>query len=308
MSLLKKLDEQTTHRLQARTLIGRSRHCALRVRRPEVSGEHAVLRYADNTWAVRDLASRNGTLRNGTPVAPGEWVPLEEGDVIAFGHPDNRFRLVDASPPVAAALPVDGGEPVEAVEGLLLLPDEHSPEATVHRDADGQWVLDDGDALRPVHDGTLIELGGRGWTLFLPEGVVSTAQAAALRPTLDVVRLRFEVSRDEEHVRLTAFHGDRPIELGDRAHHYTLLTLARLRLEDQGLPDAEQGWVDQPRLLRMLAIDPSKLNLDVFRARRQLADAGIGGAAALVERRTYPRQLRFGVVAVEVTPLGDADS
>ena len=50
----------------------------------------------------------------------------------------------------------------------------------------------------------------------------------------------------------------------------------------------------------MLRLPRSQVNLQVFRARKQLAEAGVGNAAALVERRQGSQQLRFGIDAIEV--------
>ena len=61
------------------------------------------------------------------------------------------------------------------------------------------------------------------------------------------------------------------VPLGARSHHYLLLTLARMRLKDveRGEPAATAGWVDQEELGRLLQFSPERLNLDIFRARRQ---------------------------------------
>jgi hypothetical protein len=83
-----------------------------------------------------------------------------------------------------------------------------------------------------------------------------------------------------------------------RAHSYVLLTLARLRLEDQAkqeLPPTSHGWVDQDHLVKLLATTRSRLALDVYRARIQFAEAGLHDAAMIVERRTSSRELRIGV-------------
>jgi hypothetical protein len=47
--------------------------------------------------------------------------------------------------------------------------------------------------------------------------------------------------------------------------------------------------------------DASRINLDVYRARRQLIDAGIPNGHQLIERRARTRQLRLGVMRIVVT-------
>src|SRR5690606_3151744 len=125
---------------------------------------------------------------------------------------------------------------------------------------------------------------------------------------VDRIGLRFAVSRDEEHVELTVLAPGGDIDLGSRAHHYVLLTLARARERDAAQASAadserSHGWVHQEDLARMLQMDEQHLNVAVYRCRRQLAEAGIGGAASIIERRTGARQLRIGVERIEIATI-----
>jgi FHA domain len=53
---------------------------------PGVSRLHAVLlKAADGSWSVVDPGSANGTLVNGTEIAPDKLVPLRDGDRIHLG-------------------------------------------------------------------------------------------------------------------------------------------------------------------------------------------------------------------------------
>jgi hypothetical protein len=52
--------------------------------------------------------------------------------------------------------------------------------------------------------------------------------------------------------------------------------------------------------MKKLATDANTFGVDVFWARRQLLDAGVEGAAQIVERRSLSRQLRIGVANLEV--------
>ena len=88
-----------------------------------------------------------------------------------------------------------------------------------------------------------------------------------------------------------------------RTFHYTLLTLARARLEDADQIETERGWRYGPDLARSLGVDEALLSLHVFRARRLLGELGIGRPAGLVERRSGNRTLRIGVSRLEVAPL-----
>ena len=53
---------------------------------PGISRLHAVLIAApDDSWAVLDPGSANGTLLNGTEIAIGDQIPLHDGDRINLG-------------------------------------------------------------------------------------------------------------------------------------------------------------------------------------------------------------------------------
>jgi hypothetical protein len=114
--------------------------------------------------------------------------------------------------------------------------------------------------------------------------------------------LSFAVSLDEEHVCVGLSDGQHQLDLGERTHHYTLLTLARLRLADakRRLDSHTQGWVDIERLAKMLGIEETHLNIQIFRLRKQLAQALPPGSQLpdLIERRRG--SLRFGSIGFRI--------
>ena len=65
-----------------------------------ISREHAEIAPENGRWIVRDLGSREGTLRNHEPVG-AEGVPLGDGDELVFGHVATFDVHIDAD---AAAL------------------------------------------------------------------------------------------------------------------------------------------------------------------------------------------------------------
>ncbi len=285
--------------LPASSLIGRSRTCVVRLPELEVSGEHAMLRWKDGIWELQDLHSRNGTFVDGRLLEPGDRVGLREGATLGFGRPEG-YVLADAGPPQAHAIDLSGERPaVEARTGLLALPDGEQPELSVyHRDQ--RWWLERGADLREVEDGEQVEAGGASWRLSLPERLPQTIEHSAAQLRLSSLLLRFGVSEDERHVDLVAAQGERTLDLKARAHHHPLLLLARARLQDRELAPAQQGWVLQDDLLAQLAIDSNRLYVDIYRVRRQLAEAGVVDAEHVIERRLGTRQLRIGTSAVEI--------
>jgi len=303
MAVLSKHPEETRVVVLSPHMVGRSRLADLRITDATVSGEHAVLRWTGREWELHDLGSRNGTIVGGRKLSPGERVALFRGVVIAFGQPENAWRLVDDSAPTVIAVPDDGGEPVCARDDLLALPSEDNPAAVIYRDGSGEWVLEHGGEVARVADRSAVHAAGRDFVVRVPDQIAVTQDINSEAPHLAALTLCFSVSRDEEYVALTA-RGDRHvIDLGARAHHSVLLMLARSRLEDRKArsgSDSSEGWVYQDDLAGKLAIDETHLNVAVFRCRRQLAEAGILGAAGIIERRRPTREVRLGVSRIEI--------
>ena len=288
--------------LSSRNLLGRHPACELRVDNPRISGEHASIHWTGTRWELRDLGSRNGTFIDGQSLAAGDRRLLAEGVTFTLGTGD-AFTLDDASPPVPSARHTRTALLRTAAEGLLVLPDDDRPEMSIFEDAGGRWVAESRDETRLVVDREVVIADGEGWILDLPSAAGETWEARAVVPTLETISLRFGVSRDEEHVEITMLHGGKATALPSRRHHYLLLTLARALLEDRAASAAERGWVDSQELCRMLATDPPALNVDVFRARRQLASLGVHGAAGIIARRPTAGQLRLGTDRIEVARL-----
>lgn len=289
-----------TFTLGPRCLIGRHRACDLRVDDPRVSGEHASLHWTDGRWELRDLGSRNGTFFEGRRLGAGERGRLFTGSTFTLGGMKEEVTLVDAGAPSASARSARSGTVRTALGGLLVLPDDEQPELSVLESSAGRWVVESEEGPRSVTDHAIVIAGGEAWTLELPNADAPTWQPGALGPTLETIRLRLVVSRDEERVEVTVVHGDTTTRLPARSHHYLLVTLARARLQDRRGEDEERGWLDRVELCRMLATDVGKLNVDIFRTRKQLVSLGIHGAAGIIERREGTGQIRIGTDRVEV--------
>jgi hypothetical protein len=163
------------------------------------------------------------------------------------------------------------------------------------------WVAEGADGTRELVDRALVEAGGL-WRVHLPASCGGTWDDGVVPVLVASLRLRFTVSRDEEQVELVAWAGERAIDLGVRAHHYPLLTLARRRLADRaaGMGAADEGWMRQDDLRTMLKLREDHLSISIHRARAQLGKAGVADAAAVIERRSGTRLLRIGVAALEV--------
>lgn len=288
--------------LRPRVLIGRRDVADLALDDTRVSSEHASLRWTSRGWMVQDLGSRNGTRVGGKALEVGQRLLLQTGDELAFGSMEERWTLADAGEPAALARSEHGTE-LQADGGLLALPDDDAPQAIVLPGGPTGWVLDRPDGREAVEDGEQVTLDGMTWTLVLPTELEPTQEATPTQRGIAHVRLMFKVSLDEEEVIVTGEHCHEALDLGSRAHHYLLLLLARQRIADAAadppLPESEHGWVYNDDLGRMLRISEQTVYLHVHRARRQLADAGIPDAAAIIERRPRAQQLRIGVAQLE---------
>jgi hypothetical protein len=130
----------------------------------------------------------------------------------------------------------------------------------------------------------------------------SRGPALAEKGRIREAHLSFRVSRDEEFVHLRMTLGDRAVDMGARGHNYLLLTLARQRLRDEarGLGEAACGWIRQDDLAHDPMMAPARLNIDVFRIRKQFAAQGLGDAVDIIERRPRVRQLRIGTGRLSV--------
>ena len=289
MGKLNALASTGSLRLAARVLVGRAPHCGMVIEHPRVSGEHATLAWHGSGWHLRDLGSRNGTFVDGRRLAPGESAGLAVGSHVTFG--EVGFEVVDIDPPGAQAFAPDGQQ-VVAQGGVLALPTPEEPEITVYF-AQGAWQVEDESGPRPAP--LAVVAGGTAWRLELPDILPATIEASHSR--LSEIHLTLAVSRDEEYVETTVTIAGTTHRLEFRAHHYLLATLARIRLEDP-----EGGWVDAERLSRMMALDRRPLNVQVFRARQELADLGVVDASNLIERR-IGAALRLGTTRVVVTTI-----
>ncbi len=302
--MLKRAGGNEAQALPARALVGRSAACVLRTDDRHVSGEHASLIWTGEGWEIRDLGSRNGTFVNGERLAPGVPRRLALGEGIGFGSEATAWVAVDLAPPGAVADDLDSGALRSVGDGAMLaLPSDDEPVCVLFQDRSGRWVVEIEDAPpRLARDQEVVRVGARAWRLHVPAAQEGTAALDA-GPTLETVSLRFGVSRDEEHVEITFSHRGLAKTLEAREHGYALLTLARQRLEDRDQPPSEQGWIARDDLARMLGVDANALNVAIYRARNQLGDAGVAGAAGLVEVRRGQRRIGVEPERLEVERL-----
>ncbi len=287
-------NRRTGRHIMLRPLHTFGRHpsaCQTVMQSPVVSHIHALVRWTFQHWEISDQ-SRNGTFVDGAPLPAGTWHALKPGSDISLGRsPEAHWSVVDLAPPSNCLLPLRG--PVDTLELRpqgVFLPSEARPEAYIcHRD--GRWVLEDSQGITVLEDGVAVHTAEMDWEVVLCPDLMRTQDQhhqPVAPPDADVL-LHFDISQNEEHACLRVEAGGREFDLGERIHHYLLVTLARRRQVDaqRGVPSRSQGWVGMEDLARMLGADPSHVNIQIFRARHQLAGALPPGVQAplVVERR-----------------------
>ncbi|HRI68295.1 MAG TPA: hypothetical protein PK156_28895, partial [Polyangium sp.] len=233
-------------------------------------------------------------------LGPGERAQLEAGAMFSLSTSGTVYELRDASPPFAAALHRTTGKVHVATGGILVLPSEEQPRVTLFATSDGEWHVEIEKEVRPATNGEIVELAGNAYVLEVPVMPVGTLRSGETAPMLESIRLKFDVAPDEESVEITMFTGSKPTTLPPRRYHYLLLTLARAWLADAGMPASVRGFRDRDELCDKLGMDVMKLNVEIYRLRKQFAELGIQGAAGLIERRPGTYEVRIGVRDVEV--------
>ncbi|MGA3124443.1 MAG: FHA domain-containing protein [Polyangiaceae bacterium] len=295
--------------LEAEHLVGRSPLAMLRCDEAYVSMQHASIRWTGSGWELKDLGSRNGTCVGGVLIKAGQACPIVRGARVSFGSQEQTWEVLDDAPPRVMVFPLAWPhEPLFIDTDILPLPSPDDPRHTVFRGADGGWYLEREDGIVPLSSQLVFECGGQRYRFSCPDVSPDTSSVALplwASPTLAEIRLVFRVSSDEEHVELVMHCGAGPVDLGARGHNYLLLLLARQRLADAGqnLPAGTCGWVYQDELVRALKVSAERLNIDIFRIRKQFEAIGLSEPASIVERRPRTKQLRIGVASLALEPI-----
>ena len=299
------LDSRTGERvvLRAEHVFGRN---ALRadtaVDDPGISLMHAVIRWRNGRWMLSDH-SRNGTFVDGRVLVPGEPVALAVGEEVRLGRgPAVAWRVQDVAEPVDALVPADSRQPVIALAPHNLLPSSAAPELCVYQARPGLWMLEQNGETRALKDGERLDVGDAGPHRFVAAAPMDDTQVAEIGHEPEAPWLVMRLSLDEEHASLEVNDGPAKTDLGERSHHYCLATLARRRRADQerGLEPGAQGWLGSAELSRMLGMETTHLNIQIFRAREQVMTAlpGVASVSRLIERRRG--ELRIGDLPFEI--------
>jgi len=269
--------------------------------KPYISKLHAAIEWTGSHWCLKSLGL-NGTWINGSLLNQSDSRDLNLQDDIRFAEPgDPGFTVTDLTPPCDMLWPLgqaaDQFTPI-ALSRYHLLPDTQDPELALFFDESTQfWYSEtlnqEPESQRKILDGDQLTFGGSDWQ-FMQVQIYGPTEAKSSHHLNDY-QFIFHLSQDEETTQLELQH-QQTLDFGLRTHHYLLLQLARHRAEDavRGLDSENQGWVYADQLAAELGLDITHINIQIFRARKQLADSlpMVLGQQYLVERRNG--KLRFG--------------
>lgn len=288
---------------------GRLASTDTQIDKPYISKLHAAIEWNGRSWRIKNLGL-NGTWVNDKPLTEGDSLELEPNDHIHLAAQNEPgFKVIDLSPPADMLWPLNNepGKIATTVEPIYLsryhlLPDTHAPELALYHDQqDQQWYAETSknqqEQLRqPVYPGDTLQFNNQLWR-FMPAQVYGPTEARSHHSDkITEFEFVFNLSLDEETTQLELRHQKHYLDLAVRSHHYLMLQLARHRADDalQGLDNTCQGWVYADQLASELGLDATHMNIQIFRARKQLADSlpEIGGHQSLLERRGG--KIRFG--------------
>ena len=301
--LTRKSEPPERHYVKRSHTLGRSPDCKLQLQSNGASSYHALIRWRGDTWWVKDWDSTNGTFHNGVALPKNGSAALSPGDELRFGTEDETWLFTDASAPEAMLVPEPSTNGPKDEEPILLktmwvFPNSDTPRITIFRTHRGTYAAESSDngqgKQAELTDGQLLTFDERQFRLHLPgEDYEKTMEAEIPGTSVHDVELEMLVAPNEEsalvHIRSPAL----ATTLSPRAHLYTLLHLARLRIRDtqQRLADGQMenleanvGWLLCDSLCDELRIARERIDSHVFRIRDAFRDAGVSDPVQIVDR------------------------
>lgn len=271
--------------------IGRALNSTTVLSTADISSSHAIIRWDGGSWVLFDH-SRNGCMVNREFVSKGHSKKLSLGDTIQFGKKDIG-EVVNIDPPKSFIKSHTDNQIIE-LKNIYVLPSEENPQITLYRLDQGRWICETETKTTELYNEDTITCNTESWEFIYNEPAEETIEYTSSNRKENY--FEFSITPDEESVVLTFIENGNKIDLEERVHHYILLILARLRLEDHNKKEApeDQGWIDIDKLLEMLNIDKNNFNIQIFRIRKQLDKVlpHLNLSTSLVERRA--QKIRLG--------------
>lgn len=270
-----------------------------------ISKLHAIIEWRDPNWLLKDV-STNGLKLNGKVIPAQKPVVLKLDDTIDFaGASEILLKIKDLSAPMPLLINQRNKSDFIEISESVLLPNEDTPEVALHLCPDReQWFsdsVDQGHEEGPYEHGDLIQINDNQWQFFLIAEDEATTQISTNQTNLDNILFRFDLSQDEESANLTLISSSGiELDLGERSHHYLLVHLLRHRQQNDDII----AWLDNHLLMKELGLEETHLNIQIFRARKQVASAlpDVSGHSKFIQRRRGA--LRLGIKNFEIYKEG----
>jgi len=270
---------------------------------PEASRLHASIQWNGSVWLIQDTSS-NGTFINKKLMAKGKKIRLTIKDAIQFGTLKSaNWVFIDNSPPKSLLVSLDNKDDCIELDGIVVLPSPKNPIITLYQLMDKQWVYEDASGMNILQTGIKLNLNDGFWYFVNADTMDETKKTYNNHQhSKDTIKAVFTVSQNEEHVEMFIHSDNQLIDLGERIHHYLILTLARKRLKDfkNGIEEIEQGWIDKNILAQQIGMDENHINILIFRFRKQFLKLIPPSLHLfqLIERRRG--NIRFAIKNIEI--------
>lgn len=269
-----------------------------------VSKLHAVIEWREPNWLIKDV-SKNGLKLNNKIIPAQKPVILNVGDTIDMaGMGEVILTIKDLSAPVPLLINQDSPAETVKIAQSILLPNDSAPELALFLCPDReQWFADNvetGEETGPYEHGDQVRISDTAWKFLLVAEDDATTVVSSEQTSLDDIVFRFDLSQDEENAHLTLIDNGMELELGERSHHYLLVHLLRHSVQSDG----DAAWLDTQLLMKELGLEETHLNIQIFRARKQVAAAlpNVAGHSTLIQRRRGA--LHLGIKNFEIYKEG----
>lgn len=276
MATIKNIQSGALTKLLPTHVFGRQEEsCNTLLHNTDASRLHATVSWDGEQWQLRDT-STNGTYINGIRISANTYTNLKVNDQIQFGNNETEiWAMLDVNYPVSTLMPLNSHSENIELRKIFALPSDENPQITLLESLNGSWLCESEAGIAVLKSGDLVGIEGSYWRFIEAKPSTKTEKNDSCHsPIGGPVTLYFNVSQNEEHVSLKISIGAQLIDLGERTHHYLLLTLARKRLDDQKIKIAtsEQGWLSKDVLCQMLGMSTNHINILNFRLRKQLVE------------------------------------
>ncbi|MEW7278831.1 FHA domain-containing protein [Aquimarina sp. 2201CG1-2-11] len=285
--------------LNAQNTFGRNQKNAItHIPDADVSQSHAIIFWKNGEWQLQDY-SRNGTLVNGEYVHHSTRKMADKA-AIQFGKSiATQWEVIDLNPPSSYLKSLTKPDTILELNTCHILPKGDNTDILIYFSKDKYWKAETVSSTIQFEHGQSYELNGDEWEFVENEPLDDTIDNGNV---VDSAHFLFNLSTDEEHIRLKIMVDAIELDLGERAHHYLLFLLAKKRAFDKKNEDVynDQGWMNTDSLLEEMSkelykeIDVYYLNLQIHRFRKQLLGVKPYGYLFMdvIERRRG--EIRFG--------------